>query len=146
MNLMETLTLRMVIFNLLSLIVDVIRLTVEAMAKTSQKNEDSKKRLTATAFQTRAVNPFDYAGERELTLADSTFPVFIIDVPAEVVKPGCPLSLANARQLFPFWHERATSPGRGSLSQRGSHWQAGNPLSLANARQLPQRGSHWQAG
>ena len=43
MNLMETLTLLMVIFNLLSLIVDVIRLTVEAMAKTSQKNEDSKK-------------------------------------------------------------------------------------------------------
>ena len=101
MNLMETLTLRMVIFNLLSLIVDVIRLTVEAMAKTSQKNEDSKKRLTATAFQTRAVNPFDYAGERELTLADSTFPVFIIDVPAEVVKPGCPLSHGFAVTALP---------------------------------------------
>ena len=27
-----------------------------------------------------------------------------------------PLSLASARQPFPFWHERATSPDRGSLS------------------------------
>ena len=43
MNLMETLTFLMVIFSLLGLIVDVIRLTFEVMTKTSQKNEDNKK-------------------------------------------------------------------------------------------------------
>ena len=44
MNLMETLTLFMVIFSLLGLIVDVIRLTVEVMAKFSQmKSDDNKK-------------------------------------------------------------------------------------------------------
>ena len=44
MNLMETLTLFTVIFNLLGLIVDVIRLTVEVMDKNSQKkNDDNKK-------------------------------------------------------------------------------------------------------
>ena len=32
-----------------------------------------------------------------------------------------PLSLAAARQPFPFRHFRATSPGRGSLSWQGSH-------------------------
>ena len=44
MNLMETLTLFMVIFSLLGLIVDVIRLTVEVMDKFYQKkNDDDKK-------------------------------------------------------------------------------------------------------
>ena len=44
MNLMETLTLFTVIFNLLGLIVDVIRLTVEVMDKFYQKkNDDNKK-------------------------------------------------------------------------------------------------------
>ena len=36
-----------------------------------------------------------------------------------------PLSLASARQPFPFRHLRATSPGRGSLSCQGSPWQRG---------------------
>ena len=36
-----------------------------------------------------------------------------------------PLSLADARQPFPFRHLRATSPGRGSLSWQGSPWQRG---------------------
>ena len=36
-----------------------------------------------------------------------------------------PLSLASARQPFPFRHLRATSPGRGSLSWQGSPWQRG---------------------
>ena len=44
MNLMETLTLFMVIFSFLGLIVDVIRLTVEVMEKFSQcKNDGNKK-------------------------------------------------------------------------------------------------------
>ena len=36
-----------------------------------------------------------------------------------------PLSLAAARQPFPFRHLRATSPGRGSLSWQESPWQRG---------------------
>mgnify|MGYP005960850821 CR=1 FL=1 len=36
-----------------------------------------------------------------------------------------PLSLASARQPFPFRHLRATSPGRGSLSWQESPWQRG---------------------
>ena len=48
MTLLETLALLTFILTLLSLIVDVIRLTVEVMAKFSQmKNDDNKKRLTA---------------------------------------------------------------------------------------------------
>ena len=43
MNLMETLTLLMVIFGLLGLIVDVIRLTFEVTTKTSQKHKNDKK-------------------------------------------------------------------------------------------------------
>ena len=44
MNLMETLTLFTVIFSLLGLIVDVIRLTVEVMDRFYQKkNDDNKK-------------------------------------------------------------------------------------------------------
>ena len=44
MNLMKTLTLFTVIFSLLGLIVDVIRLTVEVMDKFYQKkNDDNKK-------------------------------------------------------------------------------------------------------
>ena len=58
MNLMETLTLLMVIFSLLGLIVDVIRLTFEVMTKTSQKHKNNKKRLTASVVQTRAINLF----------------------------------------------------------------------------------------
>ena len=44
MNLMETLTLFMVIFSFLGLIVDVIRLTVEVVAKFSQKKDDDNKK------------------------------------------------------------------------------------------------------
>lgn len=52
MNLLETLTLLTFILGLLGLIVDVVRLTIEVMEKTSQKkNDDNKKRLTATVFQ-----------------------------------------------------------------------------------------------
>ena len=48
MTLLETLALLTFVLTLLSLIVDVIRLTVEVMAKFSQmKNDDNKKRLTA---------------------------------------------------------------------------------------------------
>ena len=44
MNLLETLALLTFILALLSLVVDVIRLTVEAMAKFSQmKSDDNKK-------------------------------------------------------------------------------------------------------
>ena len=43
MNLMETLTFLMVIFSLLGLIVDVIRLTFEVTTKTFQKHKDNKK-------------------------------------------------------------------------------------------------------
>ena len=44
MNLLETLALLTFILALLSLVVDVIRLTVEVMAKFSQKkNDDNKK-------------------------------------------------------------------------------------------------------
>ena len=44
MTLLETLALLTFILTLLSLIVDVIRLTFEVMAKTSQKkNDDNKK-------------------------------------------------------------------------------------------------------
>ena len=44
MNLMETLTLFMVIFSFLGLIVDVIRLTVEVVDKFYQKKHDDKKK------------------------------------------------------------------------------------------------------
>ena len=44
MNLMETLTLFMVIFSLLGLIVDVVRLTVEVMDKLYQKKHDDNKK------------------------------------------------------------------------------------------------------
>ena len=44
MNLMETLTLFMVIFSFLGLIVDVIRLTVEVMEKFYQKKHDDNKK------------------------------------------------------------------------------------------------------
>ena len=60
MNLMETLTLFMVIFSFLGLIVDVIRLTVEVVDKFYQKkHDDNKKRLTASSVQAQAVNLFD---------------------------------------------------------------------------------------
>ena len=55
MNLLETLALLTFILALLSLVVDVIRLTVEVMAKFSQKKDDDKKRLTAPVTS-RAVN------------------------------------------------------------------------------------------
>ena len=44
MNLMETLTLFMVIFSFLGLIVDVIRLTVEVVDKFCQKKHDDNKK------------------------------------------------------------------------------------------------------
>ena len=44
MNLMETLTLFMVIFSFLGLIVDVIRLTVEVVDKFYQKKHDDNKK------------------------------------------------------------------------------------------------------
>ena len=44
MTLLETLALLTFILTLLGLIVDVIRLTVEVMAKTSQKKDDDKKK------------------------------------------------------------------------------------------------------
>ena len=44
MTLLETLALLMFILTLLGLIVDVIRLTVEVMAKTSQKKDDDNKK------------------------------------------------------------------------------------------------------
>ena len=44
MNLLETLALLTFILGLLGLIVDVVRLTIEGMEKTSQKkNDDNKK-------------------------------------------------------------------------------------------------------
>ena len=53
-----TLALLTFILTLLGLIVDVIRLTVEVMAKFSQTKSDDNKRLTAYSYQ-RAVNLFD---------------------------------------------------------------------------------------
>ena len=44
MNLMETLTLFMVIFSFLGLIVDVIRLTVEVMDKIYRKKDNENKK------------------------------------------------------------------------------------------------------
>ena len=44
MSLLETLALLTFILTLLGLIVDVIRLTVEVMAKTSQKKDDDNKK------------------------------------------------------------------------------------------------------
>ena len=55
MTLLETLALLTFILTLLSLIVDVIRLTIEVVAKFSQKKDDDKKRLTAPVTS-RAVN------------------------------------------------------------------------------------------
>lgn len=52
MTLLEALALLTFILTLLGLIVDVICLTVEVMAKFSQKkDDDNKKRLTAPVFQ-----------------------------------------------------------------------------------------------
>ena len=52
MTLLETLALLTFILTLLGLIVDVIRLTAEVMAKFSQtKSDDNKKRLTAYSYQ-----------------------------------------------------------------------------------------------
>lgn len=51
MNLLETLALLTFILGLLGLIVDVVRLTIEVMEKTSQKKTMITKRLTATVFQ-----------------------------------------------------------------------------------------------
>ena len=59
MTLLETLALLTFILTLLSLIVDVIRLTIEVVAKFSQKkDDDNKKRLTAL-LPNCAVNLFD---------------------------------------------------------------------------------------
>ena len=53
MTLLETLALLTFVLALLSLIVDAIRLTVEIMAKfTQKKDDDNKKRLTALSSHT----------------------------------------------------------------------------------------------
>ena len=60
MNLIEVFALLTFILSLLSLIVDVIRLTVQVMGKVYQKkNDDSKKRLTATASPSQRSILFD---------------------------------------------------------------------------------------
>ena len=50
MTLLETLALLTFILTLLGLIVDVIRLTVEVMAKTSQKKDDDNKKIDRHRF------------------------------------------------------------------------------------------------
>lgn len=45
MNLLETLALLTFILGLLGLIVDVVRLTIEVMEKTSQKKNDDNKKI-----------------------------------------------------------------------------------------------------
>ena len=50
MTLLETLALLTFILTLLGLIVDVIRLTVEVMAKTSQKKDDDTKKIDRQRF------------------------------------------------------------------------------------------------
>ena len=92
MSLMELFTLLTVILMLLSLILDAVRLTVEVLEKFSQRKcDDNKKRLTATAFQLRAVN-LDCKG-RKLTIADSTFSICSIVIFCRFVKRRCPPSL-----------------------------------------------------
>ena len=53
MSLMELLTLLTFIVMLLTLFVDVIRLTLEVVTKFSQNDKDNKKSLTASASQTK---------------------------------------------------------------------------------------------
>ncbi|MFR5368434.1 MAG: hypothetical protein ACLTHC_03185 [Faecalibacterium sp.] len=50
MTLLETLALLTFILTLLGPIVDVIRLTVEVMAKTSQKKDDDNKKIDRQRF------------------------------------------------------------------------------------------------
>ena len=65
MNLTEVLNLLMVILTLLGLILEVVRLTVEVMDKNSQKkNDDNKKRLTASSLPNRAVNLLTNTGQK----------------------------------------------------------------------------------
>ena len=52
MTLLETLALLTFILTLLSLIVDVIRLTIEVVAKFSQKKDDDNKKDCPPCFQT----------------------------------------------------------------------------------------------
>ena len=55
----------MVILTLLGLILEVVRLTVEVMDKNSQKkNDDNKKRLTASSLPNRAVNLLTNTGQK----------------------------------------------------------------------------------
>ena len=56
MTLLETLALLTFILTLLGLIVDVIRLTVEVMAKTSQKKDDDNKKDWPPTVPSHAVN------------------------------------------------------------------------------------------
>ena len=59
MTLLETLALLTFILTLLGLIVDVIRLTVEVMAKFSQTKSDDNKKDCPPPVTSRAVNLFD---------------------------------------------------------------------------------------
>ena len=56
MTLLETLALLTFILTLLGLIVDVIRLTVEVMTKTSQKKDDDNKKDRPPTVPSHAVN------------------------------------------------------------------------------------------
>ena len=56
MTLLETLALLTFILTLMGLIVDVIRLTVEVMAKTSQKKDDDNKKDCPPTVPSHAVN------------------------------------------------------------------------------------------
>ena len=51
MSLMELLTLLAVFLSLLSLIVDIVRLTVEVMAKFSRKKDDDNKKIDRPSYQ-----------------------------------------------------------------------------------------------
>ncbi len=56
MTLLETRTASTFILTLLGLIVDVIRLTVEVMAKFSQMKSDDNKKIDRQRFPSHAVN------------------------------------------------------------------------------------------
>ncbi len=59
MNLLETLALLTFILGLLGLIVDVVRLTIEVMEKTSQKKNDDNKKIDRHSVPSLTVNLFD---------------------------------------------------------------------------------------
>lgn len=59
MNLLETLALLTFILGLLGLIVDVVRLTIEVMEKTSQKKTMITKKIDRHSVPSLTVNLFD---------------------------------------------------------------------------------------